>query len=229
MIKTIGFIKRRPELSHAQFIDHWTNVHAEMAKAFPQIHRYHLNYVREEPRRDGMPSWDIRGEIEGIAEIWYDDLQTWQAFRSSPEAIAWRADGAKFIGQVLVLRVEERPFVEFKGTAGVKSIGLLGRKDGLTRQQFADHWRNIHAPMGKNYPQIRRYHINNVVEALTPSDAPSWGLRDSIDGIAEIWFDDQETRKQYGTSPQALEWRADGALFIGRIFPFVVEENIIIA
>jgi hypothetical protein len=61
MIKTIGLIKRRPELSHAQFIDHWTNVHAEMAKAFPQIRRYHLNYVLEEPARTGMASWDIRG------------------------------------------------------------------------------------------------------------------------------------------------------------------------
>jgi uncharacterized protein (TIGR02118 family) len=129
----------------------------------------------------------------------------------------------------VVLRVEERAFVEFTGKAGVKSVGLLGRKDGLTRQQFADHWTNIHAPMGKSYPQIRCYHINNVIEALTPADAPSWGLRDNIDGIAEIWFDDQETRKQYGTSPQAAEWRADGALFIGRIFPLVVEENVIIA
>jgi uncharacterized protein (TIGR02118 family) len=100
MIKTIGLIKRTPEVSHETFIDHWTNVHAEMAKAFPQIRRYHLNYVREEPTRAGMASWDIKGEIEGIAEIWYDDLETWQKFRNSPEAIAWRADGATFIGQV---------------------------------------------------------------------------------------------------------------------------------
>jgi hypothetical protein len=36
MIKTFGFIKPRPELSHTQFIDHWTTVHTEMVKAFPQ-------------------------------------------------------------------------------------------------------------------------------------------------------------------------------------------------
>jgi hypothetical protein len=49
-----------------------------------------------------------------------------------------------------------------------------------------------------------------------------------IDGVAELWFDDAAALHTAAQSPEMRALHADGALFIGRIKSYVVEEKVIV-
>ena len=108
----------------------------------------------------------------------------------------------------------------------IKSIGLLTRKDHLTHEQFMKHWVEIHAPLAHAVPGLRRYVQSHIVAERTRSDIPTTAVE--IDGIAELWYDDREAMDRAMASPQAKALHADGALFIGRIKSFIVEEKVVV-
>ena len=108
----------------------------------------------------------------------------------------------------------------------IKTVGLLTRKDGLTREDFVKHWLEVHAPLAHAVPGVRRYVQSHIVEERTRPDIPTTAVE--IDGIAELWYDDRAAMERANASPEAKRLHADGALFIGRIKSFIVEEKFII-
>ena len=108
----------------------------------------------------------------------------------------------------------------------IKTIGLLTRKDGLTHSQFMKHWVEIHAPLALAVPGLRRYVQNHIQAERTRADIPETGV--AIDGVAELWFDDQAALEAAARTPEMKALHADGAKFIGRIKSYVVEEKFIV-
>jgi uncharacterized protein (TIGR02118 family) len=108
----------------------------------------------------------------------------------------------------------------------IKSVSLLTRKAGMTHEQFVKHWVEVHAPLARSVPGLRRYVQSHIVEERTRSDIPTTEV--DVDGIAELWYDDRDVMARAHASPQAKALFADGALFIGRIKIFTVEEKVIV-
>jgi uncharacterized protein (TIGR02118 family) len=108
----------------------------------------------------------------------------------------------------------------------IKSISMLVRREGLTHAQFVKHWLEIHAPLAHAVPGLRRYVQSHIIEERTRPDIPT--MPGEVDGIAELWFDDRESMTRSMSTPEAKALHADGALFIGRIKSFTVEEKVII-
>jgi uncharacterized protein (TIGR02118 family) len=108
----------------------------------------------------------------------------------------------------------------------IKTIGLLTRKPGWTHEQFMKHWVEVHAPLAHGIPGLRRYVQNHIAGERTRADIPAHEL--AIDGIAELWFDDEAALQKAAQSPEMKALHADGALFIGRIKSYIVEEKTII-
>lgn len=108
----------------------------------------------------------------------------------------------------------------------IKSISLLTRKDGWTHEAFVKHWIEIHAPLAHAVPGLRRYVQSHIQGERTRPDIPATDV--AVDGIAELWYDDAEAMQRALASPEAKRLHADGALFIGRIKTFLVEEKVII-
>lgn len=106
MIKTIGLLTRKEGWTHAQFMQHWTEVHAPLAHAVPGLRRYVQNHIAGERTRDDIPPTNV--EIDGIAESWFDDSTALEAAAHSPEMKALHADGARFIGRIRSYVVEEK-------------------------------------------------------------------------------------------------------------------------
>jgi uncharacterized protein (TIGR02118 family) len=113
-----------------------------------------------------------------------------------------------------------------KGVTVIKSISLLTRRDGLSREEFVKHWLEVHAPLALAVPGVRRYVQSHIVEERTRPDIPTTDV--DINGIAELWYDDREAMERANASPEANALHADGALFIGRIKSFITEEKVII-
>jgi uncharacterized protein (TIGR02118 family) len=108
----------------------------------------------------------------------------------------------------------------------IKTVGLLTRKSGFTHEQFVNHWVNTHAPLAHKVPGLRRYVQNHIRGERTRADIEATAVE--IDGIAELWFDDQAALETASRTPEMKALHADGALFIGRIKSYIVEEKVIV-
>jgi uncharacterized protein (TIGR02118 family) len=109
MIKTVGLLTRKSGWTHARFMKHWVEVHAPLALAVPGLRRYVQNHIRDERRRADIETTDV--EIDGIAELWFDDQAALEAAARTPEMKALHADGALFIGRIKSYLVEEKVVV----------------------------------------------------------------------------------------------------------------------
>jgi uncharacterized protein (TIGR02118 family) len=108
----------------------------------------------------------------------------------------------------------------------IKTVGLLTRKSGWTHEQFMQHWLGTHAPLAHKVPGLRRYVQNHIQGERTRADIEATPVE--IDGIAELWFDDQAALETASRTPEMKALHADGALFIGRIKSYIVEEKVIV-
>ena len=109
MIKSMSLLTRKDGLTHAQFVHHWVDVHAPLAHAVPGLRRYVQSHIVEERTRPDIPS--LEGDVDGIAELWYDDRESMARALATPEARALYADGARFIGRIKTFTVEERVII----------------------------------------------------------------------------------------------------------------------
>jgi uncharacterized protein (TIGR02118 family) len=109
MIKTVGLLTRKDGMSHEEFVRHWLEVHAPLAHAVPEVRRYVQSHIVGERSRPDTPASDV--EIDGIAELWYDDRAAMERSNASPEAKRLHADGALFIGRIKSVIVEEKVII----------------------------------------------------------------------------------------------------------------------
>ena len=109
MIKSIGLLTRREGLTHEDFVKHWLEVHAPLAHAVPGVRRYVQSHILEERTRPDIPTTEV--EIDGVAELWYDDRAAMAHANASPEAKRLHADGAFFIGRIKSFIVEEKVII----------------------------------------------------------------------------------------------------------------------
>ncbi|HBK09341.1 MAG TPA: hypothetical protein DDZ81_26355 [Acetobacteraceae bacterium] len=109
MIKVVGLLTRKVGLSHEQFVRHWFDIHGPLAHAVPGIRRYVQSHITGTRSRPDIPETDV--DIDGIAELWYDDLESFQRAAATPEMKALTDDGALFIGQIKTYVVQEQQII----------------------------------------------------------------------------------------------------------------------
>jgi uncharacterized protein (TIGR02118 family) len=103
----------------------------------------------------------------------------------------------------------------------IKLVYCITRRRGMTLEEFSRYWREVHGPIGRRIPGLRRLVQSHPVPHL-PDMAPP-----RFDGMAELWFDDIAGLEAARHSP---EWRAssaDEANFIDetRTALFITEEQ----
>lgn len=109
MIKIVGLLTRRTGISHEDFVRHWHEVHGPLAHAVPGIRRYVQSHITGTRTRPDVPETAV--EVDGIAELWYDDMESFQRAAATPEMKALTDDGALFIGQIKTYVIEERQII----------------------------------------------------------------------------------------------------------------------
>lgn len=102
-----------------------------------------------------------------------------------------------------------------------KRMTMLARRPGLSDEEFLRRWKEQHAKMVLSLPGVCGY-VQNVVTEWVTDDAKGR----SIDGIAEIWFDDRPAMEAALQTEQWAAIVADAREFLGEIIGLSVEENI---
>jgi uncharacterized protein (TIGR02118 family) len=109
MIKRVTLLTRKAAMTREQFTRHWLDVHAPLAHAVPGLRRYVQSHIIEEYRRPDIPTTPV--EVDGIAELWFENRAAMDRALASPEMAALHADGALFIGGNKTFVVEEKVII----------------------------------------------------------------------------------------------------------------------
>lgn len=106
IIKRASLLARKPGTSHEEFVKHWVEIHAPMARACPGISRYTLTIVKSSSTRKDVAALEI--QVDGIAELWFKDQAAFDLYQNSPATKRLRDDGATFIGREIDFVTEEK-------------------------------------------------------------------------------------------------------------------------
>ena len=76
MIKTIALAHRKPGMTREEYNKYWLEKHAPLAaRLIPNVRKYVQNHFLE------IPGQEMEGD--GIVEMWYDDVKSWQESRDA--------------------------------------------------------------------------------------------------------------------------------------------------
>jgi len=84
----------------------------------------------------------------------------------------------------------------------LKFVVVIYRRPELTPEQFRRHLQEIHGPLAKNLPGLRKY-VQNIVCSDPTRTPPDW------DAVVEFYFDDWSSMEAAWASPQGAASDAD--------------------
>lgn len=205
-------IQRSGELNREEFGRRMLDSQAPlMLQHCPGLRRYVVNLNEGSEEDEAWPE-----HFDASTELWFDSVEDFtdrERLYDSPEgAAAVEKDSEALMGSVIAYRVAETVQRDYERTwalgersPGKKMLSPLRRLDGLTHEQFVEHWRGEHARLAlKHVLGIGRY-VNNVVVAPVTAGAPEF------DGMVEVHY----LEKRRFDSPEGQEiLAADVAKFL---------------
>ena len=97
MIKFTILLKRKPSLSHEEFVEHHKSVHAEIFTSVPAVKETVRRYVQQHALPVELPGLPPM-KYDGITELWFDDVAALARCFSDSEYLAVvRPDEASFL------------------------------------------------------------------------------------------------------------------------------------
>jgi uncharacterized protein (TIGR02118 family) len=224
MVKLIFLCRRRPDLTHEQYVERVLGGHVPLAlRHHPTMRGYVVNVV--ETCGPGLQP------LDSIAELSFDTLADFEErlYDSAEGRAAIERDVAGFLGAADAYLTVERVQLDAgerhaSGTRspGIKMICPVRRRHDLSREAFIEHWLGTHAPIARvHHPGLTRY-FTNVVERQLGSSGEDW------DGFTELHFASAESiAGGLFDSPEGERAvRDDIALFIGHAGAYRVAEYV---
>ncbi len=224
MIKKIGLVKKRSDLTRQQFKEYWLNNHSKLEK----------ESAINNPVRKIVASFVV-GEapapFDGMVELYWATEEDMKAQAAGPQGKIMAEDEKNFCDQstppVFVVAeeyvmAEKLPRQSVEG--GFKKVGFVKKRQDLTRQQFKEYWLNNHSKLEKESA------INNPVRKIVASfvvgEAPA-----PFDGIVELYWATEEDMKAQAAGPQGKIMAEDEKNFCDQSTPpvFVVTNEFIMA
>ena len=101
----------------------------------------------------------------------------------------------------------------------VRTVAILGRKPGISFEQFDRYWLEIHAPLAAKLPGVLRYVQRHV-------EVPSAEF--GVDGFAFIDYESAEAMDAAWASAAGQEALADVPNFLGRHEVVVITDHVIV-
>jgi uncharacterized protein (TIGR02118 family) len=102
VLKVDILVRRRPDLTHEQFVAHWRDAHAKLFSSQPIVKQTVRRYLQSRTVAD-QPKGVVAADYDGIAQLWFDDMK---GFLTYAESDNYRD----------VIRIDEQRFTDGKRT-----------------------------------------------------------------------------------------------------------------
>jgi len=229
-VKIIRLVKRRADLTLAQFRDYWLTRHAlheQHAMATTPLQRVVASIATgevalggTEPPFDGMVALYF-GSLEDARAAWSgtaamrEDAKNFVDPRSSPQI---------FADEYLVSEKQGAPGA-MRRSGQLKTIRTISRRRDLTHAQFKDYWLDQHSTLERQVIET------TSMQRITASFAlPENSVVPEFDGLAELYFAKVEDIRAMFAGPVPAMMRKDEENFVQMNAPavrLVAEEYVI--
>lgn len=179
MLKQITWFRKRADISREAFAQHWRTRHAEIVCELPGLKRYVQNLVTAQ----GV-------DVDGVAEVWFDDIDAMRANVGRPELERIRADEPNFLDVESMATLVVAPTVLIDGDAeGTKLLVLVRRQRKVAPEEFHRAWLEevggaLAALAGQQGAPVRYEQDHARASAYRDGREPP------LDGTASLWFAD---------------------------------------
>lgn len=102
----------------------------------------------------------------------------------------------------------------------IKMVAMVKKKREMSKEDFVRYWLEVHAPLEKKWPGLKKYVIS------TTTGAPGGG-EPEYDGLAELWFDDENALNTALASNERQISREDFLKFVESAKIILTQEHII--
>ena len=186
MYKSCGIQVRLSGKTHEEFVDHWVNVHAAKSDGVGPdegLFGYVANEVIGFITPKDLPKLDILEEVDGIAQMWFDQKEGLHALAQYPTVQQWFKDGPNYCGNRVGLILEENviknPGITPRAHAKVFMFLQLKDEEGFSALDKA-----VRAL--QEMPCVEGLCVSAVVAANASVNMPSFELP-RIDVVVEMW------------------------------------------
>lgn len=226
MISRCGLICKKEGVSDQDFADYWLNVHGPVAAQMKNLRKYEQHLIIDDEHRHEIPASTVR--LNGYSELQFENYSDMMEGVASLDG-AGMADLANFTEGpcsvlVFVKKVDTAVPAYLKGRPLIKRMSFLGRKEGISPEEFQYQWWKVHSDLVKSMPGYVGYNQNLVIDRFVDGKPASYEEL-PIDGMVEFWFESMDAFNECYSSPEFLRTQAHGATFIGTVDTYLTETH----
>jgi len=231
-IKIVRLVKRRADLSLAQFKNYWLTRHAEHERR--AIEATPLQKVVASIATGEVALGGTVPPFDGMVSLYFKSIEDARATLSRPETAAMREDAKNFVDprsspqlfadEYLVSEKEDAPGT-IRRSGQLKTIRTISRRHDLTHAQFKDYWLNQHSRLEREV--IETTSMQRIVASFALPENP---VVPEFDGLAELYFAKAEDIRAMFAGPVPAMMRKDEENFVQMNAPavrLVAEEYVI--
>ena len=141
---------------------------------------------------------------DGVAVQWYESWDAFWAMRDDPRHAAVRADAAELFGERArgVHRTRDGGHRRSRRPREpvTKLICGVRHKPGMDLDDFHRYWWEVHGPLNRDTPAVRKYFIRYEQNHRLPEDYARTGGSD-LDGVTIEWFRSRARLLRHGGRP----------------------------
>ncbi len=233
MVKIVRLVRRRADLTLAEFKNYWLTRHApheRRAIETTPLQKVVASFATGEVALGGtVPPFD------GMAALYFRSFEDARATFSGPATAAMREDAKNFVDSSLAspqifaheYLMSEKPGAgpSMKSSGQLKIIRTVYRRRDLTRAKFKDYWLNDHSRLEDRV--IQETGVQRIVATFAlPDDHKD----PEFDGVAELYFNSLEDIRTMFAGPVPAMMRKDEENFVQMDAPavrLVAEEYLI--
>ena len=182
MIAAISMMKRRPDISPAQFRKHWLDPHGVLTAGLPRVRYYVQSHVVDSPHINALAR---KLELLGFPELWYDSYEDRKISYTSPRIAECNVDSEQFVGAVKRLVTEPKDvMVPPKGGTKVFIFNV--------GEEIDKAWPDAYQARALKLPGVTGYRRHNLLEQAKAPNSKIPELVLPIAGLAAITFENEQ-------------------------------------
>lgn len=217
MIKRIAFVCRNPSLSIDEFRARWRGPHADLVAKNPAARDHMLRYEQNHRKPRDYDRTDT--PYDGAVIQWFDSMDAVREMRSDSRWGEVQADVTTLldVGRTLEIFTGNEQIViagpDVREEPLTKLVCGVRRKPGMDRDAFHRYWWEVHGPLNRETPAVRKYFIRYEQNHRLEEDFARTDV--DLEGVTCEWF--PSTRAFFGmaTDPDSRDViRADEENFL---------------